>query len=53
MGMYVGFSFLSLFEVLEVLLRRVWNACSRKRLSFKTTAKTIAGTLRVKRRTRC
>jgi hypothetical protein len=53
MGMYVGFSFLSLFEVLEVLLRRLWNACSRKRVSFKATAKAIAGTLRIKKRARC
>lgn len=48
MGMYVGFSFLSLFEVLEVFARRIWFACTRKKIKFKTLAQTILATLQYK-----
>lgn len=41
MGMYVGFSFLSLFELIEVFIRRFWYLISRKRLSFRTVAKHV------------
>ena len=42
MGMYVGFSFLSLFEVFEVLGRRLWFLLTRKKPRFKVVAKSIA-----------
>ncbi|XP_074594392.1 epithelial sodium channel subunit alpha-like [Brevipalpus obovatus] len=48
MGMYVGFSFLSLFEVLEVLARRIWYSCTRRPIKFKTLAQTIMATLQYK-----
>ena len=49
MGMYVGFSFLSLFEVLEVLVRRLVNACYRPKISFKSAAQMVASLIRVRR----
>lgn len=41
MGMYVGFSFLSLFEVFEILFRRVWYGMTRKVPSFKAVANVV------------
>ncbi|RWS23454.1 Amiloride-sensitive sodium channel-like protein [Leptotrombidium deliense] len=51
MGMYVGFSFLSLFEVFEVICRRAWYAWRKKKPKFKTIAKTVAFTAERKLKT--
>ena len=45
LGMYVGFSFLSLFEILEVIVRRFWYFCTKKRNRFKAAVHTITATL--------
>ncbi|XP_053213455.1 degenerin-like protein unc-105 [Panonychus citri] len=50
MGMYVGFSFLSLFEVFEVIARRIWYSCTRKKMRFKTIVQTIIATLQYKKK---
>lgn len=39
--MYVGFSFLSLFEVFEIVSRRMWNGMTRRAPTFKTVANTV------------
>uniref|UniRef100_A0AAN0LW06 Epithelial sodium channel/degenerin-like protein n=1 Tax=Polyphagotarsonemus latus TaxID=1204166 RepID=A0AAN0LW06_9ACAR len=48
MGMYVGFSFLSLFELFEIFFRRIWFLMSRKRPSFKIIAKIIQALIRTR-----
>ena len=50
MGMYVGFSFLSLFEVFEVFSRRIWFSCTRRKLRFKTVVQSLMMTIRYKKR---
>jgi hypothetical protein len=45
LGMYVGFSFLSLFEILEVIIRRFWYFCTKKKSRFKAAVHTITATL--------
>ncbi|KAI2801623.1 ligand-gated sodium channel [Blomia tropicalis] len=49
LGMYVGFSFLSLFEILEVFVRRFWYFVTKKRSRFRTAVHTITATLAMKR----
>jgi len=44
LGMYVGFSFLSLFEILEVVCRRIWYFCTKKKHRFKAAVHTITAT---------
>lgn len=45
LGMYVGFSFLSLFEIIEVLIRRLWYCCTNKKHRFRAAVHTITATL--------
>lgn len=45
LGMYVGFSFLSLFEILEIFVRRFWHFLTKKRNRFKAAVHTITATL--------
>lgn len=52
MGMYVGFSFLSLFEVFEVLGRRLWYLLTRKKPRFKVVAKSIAEVIKASKLSR-
>lgn len=41
LGMYVGFSFLSLFEILEVFVRRFWYFLTKKRSRFRAAVHVI------------
>ena len=45
LGMYVGFSFLSLFEILEVFVRGFWYFLTKKRSRFRAAVHTITATL--------
>ena len=47
--MYVGFSFLSLFEVFEILIRRMWFCMSRRTPSFRAVAKGVLMKVRTNR----
>lgn len=46
MGMYLGFSFLSVFEILEVFVRRLWYAIwRRKPKKFRVAVQAITASL--------
>lgn len=41
LGMYVGFSFLSLFEILEVFIRRFWYMLTKKKSRFRAAVRAV------------
>ena len=45
LGMYVGFSFLSVFEILEIFFRRFWYLVTKKQNRFRAAVHTITATL--------
>lgn len=45
LGMYVGFSFLSVFEILEIFVRRFWYFLTKKRNRFRAAVHTITASL--------
>ncbi|KPM03791.1 Amiloride-sensitive sodium channel-like protein [Sarcoptes scabiei] len=46
LGMYVGFSFLSLFEIIEIFSRRFWFMVTKKKTNrFRTSVHAITATL--------
>lgn len=50
MGMYVGFSFLSLFEIFEVIIRRIWYSCLKPKNRFKAAVRTVQASLAMSHR---
>ena len=50
LGMYVGFSFLSLFEILEIFGRRFWYIVTKKNVRFRAAVHAITATFAMKRR---
>lgn len=48
LGMYVGFSFLSLFEILEIFGRRFWYIVTKKNVRFRAAVHAITATLAMK-----
>ncbi|OTF69615.1 Amiloride-sensitive sodium channel-like protein [Euroglyphus maynei] len=50
LGMYVGFSFLSLFEIIEIFGRRFWYIVTKKNIHFRAAVQAIRAAFVLKRK---